>query len=474
MKTNTSKSIPRLRHLLLLLLTVCQAGCSLFSPEPRSLDTELYPDAFQLYTIGEELPEMWWKIIKNNEIDVLINKTLEGNLTIAESVARLRQARATAQKSGAARYPELTASAGFSHSRKRIDTGSEMDGTSSSDTYSIGPSVSFEVDIWGRVAAVTRASQADLNASREDLRSAYLTVIAETVTRWLDLVTQKETLTLLKAQLKTNRQSLELMDVRYRLGQSTTLDVYQQRQSVAAVESLIPATEARIAELTNQLAVLSGAPSGSDLALVTDKLPKSPVFPDPGLPATVLATRPDVRRAGLALNAADWRVTAARADRLPALRLTASATCSAEELDQLFSNWISTLATNLAGPLFDSGRRKAEVARTRAVVDERLASYRKTVLNAIMEVENNLIAIESNTETLEAQTRQLAAAHASWQESLDRYRKGAGNYLPVLTALTQAQQLERTTLQSRYKLLQSHVDLCRSIGGTWMDEKVTQ
>jgi len=456
---------------IIILLPLLLTGCSLFEPEPRLIDPTDLPSSFKLYDPDMPVTDKWWTQFGSAELDAFMEKVFSGNLTIKESYARLKQADARLTMTGSSRFPGLQASAGYSRTRQNMQMGTAMDGITSTNTYSLGLSIpSYELDLWGRVKSVRNAAFKDTMASREDLRTAYLSVSAETVSRWLELNIEKETLRLLNIQLKSNQQSLFLMETRFRLGNSTALDVYQQRQSIASLESLIPSVEARITEVQNEISVLAGltidnAPEFSEIVI-----PSVSGIPNPGIPADVLAGRPDVRRAGLALESADWNLRAARADRLPAIRLTGSLSYNSSEVSNLFDNWIGNLASSLAGPVFDAGRRKAEVERTRAVVEERLAGYRKTVLSAIVEVQNSIIDLNAEIKTYEAQERQLKAARDTYRESLDRYRKGSIDYLPVLTSLTQSQQLERAVLQTKYKLLLKKVNLFRSIGGDWIDD----
>ena len=138
----------------------------------------------------------------------------------------------------------------------------------------------------------------------------------------------------------------------------------------------------------NSLTALLGRTDFQSLNLSSTNLPTLGPLPAVGIPADVLANRPDVRRAGLRLQAADWSVSAARADRLPAIRLTASADYTNIQSSNLFNDWYANLIGSITGPIFEGGRRKAEVKRTRSVAEERLADYRETVINAMKEVED--------------------------------------------------------------------------------------
>ena len=183
-----------------------------------------------------------------------------------------------------------------------------------------------------------------------------------------------------------------------------------------------------------------------------------------------MAARPDVRAAGSRLRAADWQVSAARANRLPAVRLTGRATYSSGDLDILFDNWLLSLAGNLTAPIFDGKRRAAEVERTKAVVDERLWAYKRTVLTAIKDVEDALIIEEKQRQHIAAVKLQIDAARKALNEAGERYLKGLNDYLPVLTQIVSVQDLERDLIRRQAELLIARVSLFRSLGGTWMNE----
>jgi len=186
----------------------------------------------------------------------------------------------------------------------------------------------------------------------------------------------------------------------------------------------------------------------------------------------MLAARPDVRAAGLRLEAADWQVAAARANRLPAIRLTGSASMGADSLDLIFDNWLLSLAGNLTAPLFDAGRRAAETGRMKARADEKLWTYRQTVYTAIKEVEDALVSEEKQKQHILALEAETSVARHAFDEAVARYRKGLSDYLPVLTQLLSLQNLERDMIQRNAELLLYRINLYRALGGTWTDSLV--
>jgi NodT family efflux transporter outer membrane factor (OMF) lipoprotein len=445
-------------------------GCSPFAPQQRPAAAGRLPAGYGLYEDGGMTPQRWWEAFEAPELNALVEEALASNFSIKEAWARLRQARAIAVQAGADLYPDLTLDAGAASSRRRTDTGKSGGAeTETIDDLSLGFLSSYEVDLWGRVRSEREAALLEASATREDLNAAAMTLAAAVTDRWLRIIAQRKELELLKSQLDTNNTILELVDLRYRKAMVSALDVYQQKQVVEQVRAQIPLAEAEEQLLIHELAVLLGKPPRQYLNITRKDLPVMRQVPEIGLPADLLASRPDVRAAGIRLRASDWQVAAARANRLPALRLTLGGGYGAENLDLLFNNWILTLAGSLTAPVFDGGSRAAEVDRTRALVDEDLSAYRLTVLTAIKEVEDALVAEAKQREHIEAVKLQRAAADRALEEAGQRYRKGIQDFLPVLTQLLTVQGLDRDLIRQETLLRVERVGLYKALGGTWTD-----
>jgi NodT family efflux transporter outer membrane factor (OMF) lipoprotein len=341
--------------------------------------------------------------------------------------------------------------------------------TSTTESYGTGLAASYEVDLWGRIRADIAAARYEMEASREDLHAAMESIAAQVVLTWLDLIEARQELELVQRQLESNRTTLELVELRRAKGLASALDVFQQRQAVAGREAILPVLELRIESLHYQIALLLGKTPQQGPRMETQAYAPLGPLPETGLPSDLLARRPDVRAAGLRLQAADWAVAAARADRLPSLRLSAGVDLTGNAVDDLFDDWLARLAASVTGPVFDGGRRKAAVERARAVVDERLAAYKRVVVTAIFEVADALLRETKQRELIAALEVQYDAARQTHEEALTRYRKGLNDYLPVLNALTNMQNLERELLQEERTLRFERVQIALALGGSWME-----
>ena len=306
-------------------------------------------------------------------------------------------------------------------------------------------------------------------ATREDLNTAAITLAAEVANRWINIIAQRMQKELLERQLQTNRTYLDLIELRFRAAMVSALDVYQQQQIVEGIRAEIPLVEVQEQLLRHELALLLGKPPKTALKISRKDLPKPVEVPATGLPADLLSARPDLRAAGMRLWAADWQVAAARANRLPAINLTAQAIYRGGDVDVIFNNWLISLAGNLTAPIFDGKRRAVEVERRMAIVDENLAVYRQAVLIAIKEVEDALISELKQREHIKRLEIVTETARKALEEAGIRYRNGLTDYLPVLTQLLTVQRLERDLIQKKTNLLNIRIGLYRAFGGTWTE-----
>lgn len=445
------------------------SSCSPMLPDREQPAEGNLPDLYSDTGSAPWDPNAWWQSFADTELNGLMDRAFAGNLSLQEAWARLRQSEALAFQAGAELYPTLSIEGSFTrewtYMRGTADGGPFGGVETASSLYGFGAAANYEVDLWGRVRSWSRAGRLDAEVARHHLDAAAMTVAAEVAGSWLSIIEQRAQLKLLNDQLHTNQTYLELVELRFRKSLVSALDVYQQRQVVDQAEAQIPLVNEQEQLLRHQLAVLLGAGPTEDIGIHRGELPGLGALPHTGIPADLLIQRPDVQAGLMALVAADYRVAVARADRLPALRLTASGSYSNSEWENVFDNWFATFAANLMQPLLDGRRREAEVARTLAVVRERLATYRQTVLTAIREVEDALVQERRHGEHIEILIRQIDHASKALQQAGQRYRKGIIDYLPVLTQLSTVQRLERDLLRRRLERLLARVSLYRALGG---------
>lgn len=447
---------PLSRHRLWLSLVLASlAGCQP-TPEPAT-PSELAPERFSA-SGSAEVQARWWRSLDSDALDQLMQQALAGNRSLRATRARLEQARAVARREGAPRWPALTATG--EGTRERTDQGV------TSELFSGGASASWELDLWGRVDATADAAALDAQARAAAWSDAALTLTGEVANTWFRLREARLRATLLDEQRDVNKQVLKLIRLRRRQGQVDRADVLRQQQLVAETRGQLISTRRQADSLRLQLAALVGTtPEQFEPPEPGADLPASPPEPDTGVPAEVLERRPDVRQALLSVRAADERVAAALAARLPRIELGASITDTAASAAELFRDWLASFSASLSLPLVDGGQRRAETDRARAALRAAIHEYEQTMLEAIRDVEDALNAERRQREKLQSLRNQLELAGQVLERIRSRYTRGTTDYLDVLDALVNKQELERRVLTARRELLQNRVTLHRTLAG---------
>ena len=459
---------------LLRLLPLASISCTWLHPKGDFGPPVKLPEKFSA-SGAPAAPDKWWTALGDENLNKLIEQALADNFDLQSTWARLTQARAKARKAGADLWPSLDADGGASRKRT-VTVVNQRDGTSRrnkvrADSFSLGLTASYELDLWGRVRSTQDAAQLDLSATREDLHAAAITLTAEVADTWYQLVEQRGQIGLLDQQIKTNEDYLELVTLRFRRGQVTATDVLQQRQLLKSKEGQKVQSLATLEVLMHQLAILLGKPPDSAVAPAANTLPALPPLPDTGVPVEWIGRRPDIRSAYLDVQAADRRVATAIADCFPKISLSVSTETTATRVRQVFDNWVATLAANLTAPLFDGGLRLAEVDRTKAAVSERVSTYGQVVLDSLKEVEDALTQETQQREYLKSLKDQLELSQQSTDQVMKSYIKGTESFLRFLTTLLSHQQLQQTNLQAQRELIQYRIDLYKALGGSWPMEQ---
>ena len=409
-------------------------------------------------------PMRWWAAFHDPGLDRAVAMAFDGNPSLSAAVARVRAARAVARREGAALFPSVDGIASAGNTTR--ETPDDPRGDLSDDDFRLGVRASYEVDVWGRIDALRDAARFEAVATAYDAQSVALSLAADVVTAWFQLGEALAQEDLLREQIDTNAQVLELIELRFRQGQVAAADVLRQRQLLEATRGQLDAQQGQTAVLRHRLNVLMGLPPEARAnPVAADVNPSAEWALDPGDPLEVLRRRPDVRRAWAEVVSADRLVAAAVADRYPRIELSGSYVYRAERLRNVLDNWIATVAADLILPLIDGGRREAEVARARARTVEALALYKDAVLTALQEVEDALARERAQGALLQSLERQLEISDDLIERTRERYAAGQFDYLRVLDALASRQALQRDVLRERRELLGFRVDLYRSVAG---------
>ncbi|MCH9649144.1 MAG: efflux transporter outer membrane subunit [Deltaproteobacteria bacterium] len=454
-------------------LLVATSGCLSTSRGISELEVEI-PDRWSSQEGGQEAApdeHPWWESFGDARLSDLIEEALEHNQDLVAAEARLRQAEQRARIAGADLKPQLSAGLNGSRSRRNFigfpfPGGEEQVSSSTTTNFGVSLDISWEVDLWGRLRAGHVASRADFRAASWDLEGARLSLAGQTAKAWFAL-TEAQHQVMLAQQTRASRQDTAAMiRRRYEQGLRSSVDLRLASAGDATALAAVAARERQLDGARRQLEVLLGRYPSGEVAPAEDWTEAlEPV--EPGLPAQLLARRPDLRAAQQRMVARDAQVSQAKGALLPTLRLTGGAGQSGEELADLldgdFSVW--SLAAGLLQPLFQGGRLRAGVSLAEASRDEVLASYFQAALRAFGEVEMALVSGEFLARQEEALAEAAKQAQGAEEVSQQRYVAGLADYLEVLESQRQAVDFQSRYLDLRRQRLASRVDLYLALGG---------
>jgi len=454
-----------LRQAAIVFSGLLLAACNPVEIPSRSMPSVPPPDIYSAAGGDTAPPLQWWTAYQDEALDAHVQRAIEANLDLRQSWARLAQAAASARIAGAPLLPEvnLTSSA----ARTRSDGG----GVSYASSWVVGFGLSWEIDIWRRIANRAEASLLAAAASRQDVEHTALVLSGTVTDTWFTIREQAELIAVIEAQVALSEKLLEIIEYRYSNGLADALQVYQQRQQLEGVRAQLPPARAAFETAINALAVLRGAPpEDSAVAQVDASLPQLPPLPTLGTPADLVDARPDLRAARSRLAAADHEVAAAVADMLPAVSLSLGYDFNSNSFADPFTSGVSSIGGSLLQPLFDNDRRGAELVRRRAIVQERLDAFSQAFLTALREVEDALDRERHQLDLLAEITLQLDLAEKQLKAATTSYADGVAEYLDVITAVQTQQSLQRQQVTAHKQLLSYRSTLYRALGGAWMSQ----
>lgn len=483
---------------VLLIAAACLAPVACSTVDREELEARL-PERTAFAADAEpgaaETPN-WLADFSSPELDALVAEALARNNSLAATAATFRASRAVARQVRSGLLPSLTGqitkgrSAPVPNVVNQVNDGTTGGGSTPSagvasrdfvGSASFGVSLSWELDIWGRLTDQTRAAYLDATAASGDLHAARLSLAGRTAEAWFSLVEARQQRELAERDFDIRSRSLNITERRYDRGVSSSLDLRLARSAQASAEATLYLHQRVEQEAARALEVLLGRYPAAELQ-GADALPSLPGLPHVGTPADILERRPDVIAAESRMRAAGLRVHAARKALLPQITLTGTAgssilTASTDNNQELLALDFSkifdpdqiaaSLVAGLVQPLFQGGRLRAQVQQQKQLMEQSLHLYVQSALLAFQETENALAA----EKLLAAQEKALRLAFEEAAAAQDlterRYSSGRATIFELLDA-----QQRRITAESQYisivrDRLANRVSLHLAVGGAF-------
>ena len=467
-----TQTTPRpLQGLTLLAAALLLAGCSMIPTyeRPAAPVPTTFPQAPAATGAGVAAADLAWKdYFSDPRLQQLITIALENNRDLRVSVLNIEQARAQFQITRASQYPVVN---GVASGTRQPNTSGQY-----ANAFQVGLAVSaWEIDFFGRVAALKEQALAQYLATEEARKSAQISLVAAVANGWYTLLADEELLAISRSTLATREESIKLAKLRLDNGVSSELDYHQAEGLTQAARATLAQQQRQRALDENALVLLLGQSLPPEvLATVSGyRLADTPAMaPLPaGLPSDLLTRRPDIRQAEQTLLASNANIGAARAAFFPRISLTASVGSVSSELSGLFKSgsWAFSLAPQLVLPIFDAGRNQAGLDSAQAGRAIAVAQYEKAIQTAFREVADALAGQATLTDQLNAQKAQSDAEAKRLKLSDLRYRNGVASYLDFLDAQRSLFSTQQAVVQTRLVQLQNQVALYKTLGGGWTE-----
>ena len=411
----------------------------------------------------------WWRAYGDPLLDQAVDQALARNTEVLSAVANVEAARAQARIARAELFPSVQA-VGDAQAGQSAPTPPRKSAPVT-DTFQVGGLAMWEVDLFGRVRALTRAARQRYVASQADRDAAALAVATATVTAYLQLLATDEQIRLIRATAVTRQRTLDIERDRVAHGYDSRLPLLQAKAELDQVEAQLPVQLLAQRRQENALAILTGATPGAVPRAVSLRQLTLPPVPA-GIPATLLRRRPDIAAAEWRLAASDSTIAAQRAAFLPNITLSAQfletfASAANYNPTQIWSVGNSLLAPLISLPLFRGGALRANLDRAVAERDLAAYAYRGAVLKALVDVENGLTGATRLGEQVDAIGRQVDTAGQLLTVARDRNDEGYANYLAVLDAQRALFGAQQALIAAEGNRLANLATLAAALGGGW-------
>jgi multidrug efflux system outer membrane protein len=475
------------RRVACALLALSAVGCAV-GPGYHRPATQVTP-TFR----GQERAEAasfadlpWWDVFQDSDLKALITEALQNNYDLQDASARVEVARQNARISTDQLLPSIGVSGGPAYQQVFSGFTSALPSTGGASipsgnfrfaSYELQASLSWEIDLWGRLRRLRQSAIADFFASEDNRRGVIVSLIGNVAQSYFNLLTLDLELEITHRTVKSREETLLLFQQRLTGGVGDALDTTSEEALLADARANVPNLERQIVQTENQIAYLMGRPPGSIRRSADLLQHPAPADQSAGLPASLLERRPDVRQAEAQLISANAQVGAAFAALFPTFSLSASGGVESPSLTTLFTSGGVIFAVGLLvswiAPILNGAQYAHRYRGQQALYLATLADYRRTVLNALVEVSNALVAITTYREQraqlaieVKAQTERLRLAKV-------RFANGVASYLDVVQAEQNLFPAELALAQATGAQFIAVAQLFRALGGGWQTSEPT-
>ena len=449
---------------LLVLAYSCAVG-----PNLNRDEYDQAPRVFLNDTLPNDSTDVleWWALFNDPVLDSLIKMAIDSNKNLLIAAQRVEQARLRANITRAEFGPKFNV-----QSQAIRGNYFGLPGGSLTDNFFAGATMSWELDFWGKIRRLNQNAKAIYLASEYGQRALQISLITEVASQYFTLLEFRKSLEIAQQTLELRLQTLEIIQARFDKGTIPEIDLNQSQIQFAIAEAAVPFYRQAVLQSELSIRVLLGqAPGPVNTGLSLEDIELEDEMP-PGIPAQLLANRPDIQQAWYEAVAQNALIGAAQANRLPSISLTGTLGLAANDFsnfDPVFPAWYA--GASLLGPLFYWNQNLRQVQIERAETEAVLQAYQNQVLISLAEVEGALIDIQANEDIINSTANRTDAALNALMLSDERYKRGVTSYLEYLNSQSEAFDAQLSLANSQADLLRSYINLYRALGGGWISEE---
>jgi len=451
-----------------LCLCLGLGGCIALGPDYTEPDAKVEADWQEstnaLINNTAAVDARWWQTsFRDPVLDRLVEQALQENLTLRSAALRVLQAQQQLRIAIGNQYPQQQVGAGSaSRQRQRGDT---------FEDYSLGGSVSWELDFWGRFRRQVQSASATLDASVASYDGALISLVSQVAQTYIQIRTFQERIDVANENVKQQEESLRIAQAKFDAGAVSELDVDQAESLLYNTKASVSGLETALQQSKNSLAVLLGQPP-QDLGYILGAKMAIPVTPPAaalGMPQDLIRRRPDIRVAERQLAAQSAQIGVAVTDLYPAFSIGGFIGTAADDTGNLFEgdskewNFFGSFQWNL----FNYGRLRSNVRLQDALFQQLLVDYRNTVLLAQSDVENAIVAYLRSHDQLAAYQLAAAASQRAVNIATIQYQEGSIDFDTLITTLNANVQQQDLFASSAGTVSVNLVQVYLALGGGW-------
>jgi NodT family efflux transporter outer membrane factor (OMF) lipoprotein len=470
------------RNAMLSLAAALAAGCAV-GPNYHRPSADV-PPAWQPEAPWHEaapgdtaLKGNWWELFRDPALNPLVEQALANNQNLRVAAARLQQSHDQLSIARSALLPAVDLSGSALRSKdsanRPLSAYNQPNQSTVQNDFRLGPSVSYELDLFGRVRREVEGARAGVAQAEADFENTRLILMAALVSDYFSLREVDAEMDVVRRSLDLQRDALKFVSARHDLGFATGLDLAQQQALLDSSATQLELLQNQRSQFEHAIATLVGTAAPSFALAPAAAVPPLPAVPV-GLPSDLLQRRPDVASAERAMAAANARIGVAQAAYFPTIELAPglgvpSLGWESNALANLFAapSRLWSLGLSASQTLFDAGKTRANVRFADADYTAAVATYRQTVLTAMEEVENGITGLAS-LERAEVQAdASVRSAQRAFDIASERYKGGVDTYLDVITAQQTLLTNQRQAVQIQGQQFTTAVFLVKALGGGW-------